>query len=138
MPAIVTTLRTLNSPGHARGNLSAIVLIILALFCTAGVGVTTLHSGVAAERARQFKVVVMDDKDVRPLEGAHVLILAANGKVVSEGFTDANGDVEIRKPTARERPVFLLAEKEMFFVGGVRWDQGFDERLIHLAPLAHL
>jgi len=92
----------------------------------------------SASPDKVFRVTVMDDKDVTPMSKVHVFILAADGRVLSEGYTDGNGDVSIRKPDENEHPAFLLAEKSLFFIGGMRWDPGFDQRLIHLAPFAQM
>jgi uncharacterized protein YfaS (alpha-2-macroglobulin family) len=83
-----------------------------------------------------FDVVVAEDQSNHPIVDARVFVLSEDGKVLSEGRTDENGEATIRKPTPAEKPAFLFAEKAMYFIGGVRWNQAFDERLIHLAPLA--
>jgi uncharacterized protein YfaS (alpha-2-macroglobulin family) len=107
----------------------AILLVFASTVCAQRVVVGKRKPGT-------FDVVVAEDQSGHPIPGARVFILSANGKVLSEGITDANGDVTIRKPTESEGPAFLLAEKAWYFIGGVKWDPGFDERLIHLAPLA--
>jgi hypothetical protein len=107
----------------------------LAMGCAGSIASGQKPAGGKVQRST-FTVTVAEDQSGHPLQGAKVFILSEGGKILSEGVTDANGEAVIRKPDRSERPAFLLAEKEWYFLGGVRWDQGFDERLIHLAPLA--
>lgn len=79
-------------------------------------------------------VFVSSSFDSRPLNGVTVFVLSENGRVLSQGVTAGNGVVRIRKPALSERPAYLLAEHRDHFLGGLRWDDRFDEHLIVLAP----
>ncbi len=116
----------------ARSSLAGLWAAVVAV----SLAVTACSSAQPEGRApdRSMKVFVSSSFDSRPLNGVSVFVLSRDGRVLSSGVTAGNGLVRIRKPTPSERPAFLLAEHPDHFIGGLRWDDGFDEHLIALAP----
>ncbi len=85
-----------------------------------------------------LRVILADCTDSKPVAGAHVTILARNGKLLAEGVTNDSGQVDLARPTEQADPALILAEHPRFFIGGVRWDPGFEERFIFMAWLGGL
>jgi hypothetical protein len=85
-----------------------------------------------------IRVILADALESKPVGGARVFILSVDGKVLVEGVSDANGQVDLPQPEADAGAAFIFAEHPRFFIGGVRWKPGFMERFISLAWLGGL
>ena len=69
------------------------------------------------------------------ISGAHVFLLAEDGRVLEEAQTDKSGEVKLKPVYRAAKPAFLFAEHEWYSISGWRWRVGAFEYCIDLVPV---
>jgi hypothetical protein len=113
-------------------------LLIAGLLVGGSPGPTPSASSQVRDTRPVLRVILADALESKPIGGARVFILSDDGKILVEGVSDANGQVDLLQPKDGAGAAFIFAEHPRFFIGGVRWKAGFTERFISLAWLGGL
>jgi len=112
-------------------------LVALAVVATVGSASGTLLQKPAA--VPQAKTVVVDAQqalDYRPIEGANVFIIGADGGDLAVGVTNKFGRAVLRYVDHSEHPRYVFVEKPGYFVTGLPYRPGLLEYWILLGGIA--
>jgi hypothetical protein len=83
--------------------------------------------------AETLRLHVFDSEEEGPISGANVRLLSRAGLVLAEATTDESGVAVLPQVSAALNPSMILVEHEAFYIGGLRWRPGYQERCVHLA-----
>jgi len=112
--------------------------LIMCFILSASFAQSSLWGELSPKSHAQLRVILANCVDSKPVGEAVVKIIGRSGNILAKGTTDANGQVDLELPEKDQSAQYLLAEHPLFFIGGVVWKDGYEERFISLAPLAGL
>lgn len=106
------------------------------------IGLLFAHAGKQGQRAgqggrRNIVVEVVNVSAARAVIGARVWVVNDAWKELASGVTDQVGEARLSVPTDGERPKYVLAERENYYLAGRPWHDGYGRFYIQttLIPL---